>query len=74
MNARKVKTGDERDEGEDDKAEVWIGREEGIVQPITKGILAGAGVMRGCERRRYGGVCSERREERACGGIGIGER
>ena len=43
VDAGEVETGKERDEGEDDEAEVGVGGEEGVVEPVAEGVRVGAG-------------------------------
>lgn len=69
MDKGKVEAGEERDEGEDDEAEVRVRREEGVVEPVAErvGVATGEGGGDG----RVGGVGGEERE---CGAVGVGER
>jgi len=43
VDAGEVETGEERDEGEYDKAEMGVGGEEGVVEPVAEGVGVGAG-------------------------------
>lgn len=63
-----VEGGEEREEGEDDEAEVGVGGEEGVVEPVAEGVGVGAG-----EGGGDGGVCVGGGEEGEGGAVGVGE-
>lgn len=72
MDAGEVERAEERNERENNKAEIGIAAEESIVQPVTQRIFAGAG-RRHRERSRDSGVSRLREKQRASGAIGVGE-
>lgn len=75
--AGEVEAGDDWDESEDDELEIWIGGLEGVVEPATKVVVAGAGVgesEEGGDLGRDVRVVEEREGEFLCGGCRGGER
>lgn len=72
MDAREVETGEEREVGEDEEAEVRVVGEEVVVEPLAEGIGAGAG-LRGGEGGGDGMVGGGGGEEGEGGAIGVGE-
>lgn len=72
MDAGEVETRKEGQQGEDDEAEVGIGGEESVVEPVAEGVRAGArkGVGEGGGNGRVNGQGGEEGEG---GAVGVGE-
>lgn len=65
--------GEERDEGENNKAEVGVAGEIRVIEPLAEGVVAGAGGGLG-ERKGERRVGRWGCEEGEGGAIGVGER
>lgn len=72
VDAGEVETREEGQEGEDDEAEVGIGGEESVVEPVAEWVRAGAGKRVG-EGGGQGGVDGRGGEEGEGGAVGVGE-